>query len=142
MVEPGRAAALLETARSPLVQGLTSLRYRHGIPILDMRSAMGSVALTDKPIIWSFVEGELLVGLRDNNHHTLFGFLSHAAIRAMLRQEWLRREGPYLHVTDAGREVAVATLSVSRHGERAPTRLCSPQWLRSPYLERFLCSPA
>jgi hypothetical protein len=99
-------ATVAPTGLSPLDQGLTSLRYKHGLPILDMRFAMGSVALTNKPVIWSFVEGELLVGLRDDNHHTLFGFLSRAAIRAMLRQEWLRCEGPYLHVTDAGREAA------------------------------------
>jgi hypothetical protein len=67
---------------------------------------MGSVALTDKPVIWPMQEGQVLAGLRDDNHHRTFGFLSAHAIRTMVQHGWLRREGPYLHVTDVGQQTA------------------------------------
>jgi hypothetical protein len=67
---------------------------------------MGLLALLSKPAIWPMKEGQLLVGLQHDNWYAIVGFLSAAAIRTMVQQGWLRREGPYLHVTEAGRATA------------------------------------
>src|SRR4051812_8154861 len=98
--------AFAPTGLSPLVQGLTSLKYKHGLPILDMRSSMGVLALLSKPAIWPMQQGQLLVGLQHYSTYAIIGFLSPAAIRTMVQHGWLRREGPYLHVTEAGRATA------------------------------------
>src|SRR3954470_9959767 len=98
--------AFAPTGFSPLVPRLASLKYKHGLPILDMRSSMGLLALLSKPAIWPMQQGQLLVGLQHYSTYAIIGFLSPAAIRTMVQHGWLRREGPYLHVTEAGRATA------------------------------------
>jgi hypothetical protein len=67
---------------------------------------MGLIAVSDWHAIWPMKEGQLLVRLQSDARHTPLGFVSAAAIRAMLQQGWLERDRLSLRVTEAGRKAA------------------------------------